>query len=302
MDPILGEDRPFTVWGFLSTIQDTQQVRIFTIEEQLGVDRPNPIDATVMTTDLNTGEQQMWTPRQVTFSDSTTGHVFWAAFRPEHEHTYRLEVRRSDGEVTRAEVFVPAPVEVQVPEAAANQTKVSIRIQGQTLTLLSIRAVYSTFSLPPLNPWPPGSAAPISYQVPVAVSYDGEQKTLVDGWLVEVDLREDIKEVVETYVGNCLPIDNIGLTEISLEFIVANEEWNPPGGVFDPEVLIEPGTLSNVENGFGFFGAGYVAKGSWRPSESIIRSVGFSLEPPCSFMPLNIPECQLPPDPCFDMP
>ena len=50
----------------------------------------------------------------------------------------------------------------------------------------------------------------------------------------------------------------------------ANAEWDPPGGVFDADVLVQPGTLSNVENGFGFVGAGYRLSSTWIPLDTII--------------------------------
>ena len=39
-----------------------------------------------------------------------------------------------------------------------------------------------------------------------------------------------------------------------LQVSVLDANWDPPQGVFDPEILAQPGVLSNVKNGFGTWG------------------------------------------------
>ena len=68
---------------------------------------------------------------------------------------------------------------------------------------------------------------------------------------------------------------DLRLLEIELIVLVTNAEWVPPTGVYDAELLVEPGTFSNVENGFGFVGAGYPASFRWEPSESALLAAGF---------------------------
>ena len=57
---------------------------------------------------------------------------------------------------------------------------------------------------------------------------------------------------------------------ITVKLIVANREWRPPGGVFDPDILVEPGTMSNVDGGFGFVGAGFRLRESWMPTDTLL--------------------------------
>ena len=49
--------------------------------------------------------------------------------------------------------------------------------------------------------------------------------------------------------------ESISLAGLGLRITLLDEAFVPPGGVFDPDVLSQPGTLSNVENGFGFVGS-----------------------------------------------
>jgi hypothetical protein len=64
---------------------------------------------------------------------------------------------------------------------------------------------------------------------------------------------------------------------MTLSAEVASEDWRPPGGVFDPEVLIEPGTFSNVDRGFGFVGGAYRTGATWTPEAAALARAGFQV-------------------------
>ena len=49
--------------------------------------------------------------------------------------------------------------------------------------------------------------------------------------------------------------DTYSLTAMGIQIRILDKNWDPPGGVFDPEILAQPGAMSNVENGYGFFGS-----------------------------------------------
>ena len=70
-----------------------------------------------------------------------------------------------------------------------------------------------------------------------------------------------------------------GLDLVEVEFapFVANDEWAIPPGGLDEEAIVEPGTFSNVEGGFGFVGGGYEAPVRWIPSASAQFQAGFSV-------------------------
>ena len=299
IDAVIGEDRPFTIWGYLDAHADTQRVRVFSIEERLGVDRAGPIDAMVTSTNLTTGESHTWIDREITYSDSSVGHVFEAAFRARYEERYRLSVRRSDGAESSAEVTIPPPVKVELTDER-NRVIVPIQIHGKPPNLVDATIIYDAITLPPANPWPPGSATPPAIRLPVEVSYSGKEEPTDNGWRYEINLRDDFAIVQEQFELSCLSRDLIALRRIYFQFLAADEQWAPPNDSFDPNLLIEPGTFSNVENGYGFFGGGYTVSISWRPSEIILSNIGYSTMGPCPLRPVNIPICQLPPEPCLD--
>lgn len=298
IDPIIGEDRPFTLWGYFDANADTQRVRVFSIEQRLGTDRSGPIDAVVISKDLATGETHSWTDTEVAFNDSVTGHVFWSAFKPEYERAYRLEVRRSDGATSSVEVTIPPHIDVELVDPT-ERVKIPVFIHGKPPNLVGVQVVYDAITLPPANPWPPGSTSPPGIRLPVSVPYTDKVEPTADGWKLELNLRQDFGVVQKEFDANCLRSDLVTLRRIDFRFLAADADWSPPRGSFDPNLLIEPGAFSNVENGFGFYGGGYVSSTRWISKENVLRSIGYVTSGPCPLMPQNIPICQLPPEPCL---
>ncbi len=299
IDPIIGEDRPFTIWGYLNAHANIQRVRVFSIEERLGVDRSGPIDAVVSSKNLTTGKEIEWTHREIIYSDSSAGHVFESEFRAEYENRYRLSVRRSDGAESSAEVTIPPRVEVELTDER-NRVIVPVHIQGKPPNLVDVTVTYDAITLPPANPWPPGSTTPPAVRLPVEISYSGKEEPIQDGWRYEINLRDDFAMVQEQFEVNCLSPDHIALRRIYFRFLAADEQWAPPNDSFDPNLLIEPGTFSNVDNGYGFFGGGYTVTTAWIPTNVILRNIGYRTAGPCPLSAQNIPECQLPPEPCLE--
>ena len=297
--PFVGEERPFTLWGYMDAGADTQKVRVFSIEARPGLDRAGPIDAVVTSTDLDTDEQRRWHDSEVVFEDGSVGHVFWSAFRAEHGHRYRLEVARSDGAVSRVEVTVPGPVEVEIDTETA-RTAIPVQILGTPPRLVKVEVEYNTWTVPAANPWPPGTPSGLSYNFPVAFSYTDRLDSIAGGWETEINMVTDFPGIQDAFERNCLANLLITIRRIEFRLLVATEDWDPPGGTFDPEVLAEPGTFSNVENGFGFFGGGFSVIERWVPPPNALRAAGFTFEAPCAFGAQDIPECQPHIEPCFE--
>lgn len=294
VDPFVEEGRPFTVWGYLDAAADTQLVRVFTLQQSIGLNRAGPLDATVTTTDLTTGERRVWTDSVIVFSPTNTGHVYWSDFRAQHGHRYRLEVTRSDGATSSTEVLVPPRVTIDFPADPTN-LKIPVRIEGAAPNLIGLGVKYIGVPAYPVNPYPPGTPRPPAFAYPVTVSYDGKAEVTEDGWSVVIDMQEDFATVQDEFLRNCLP-SRVVLQRMEFLVLSANEEWSPPGGVFDPNVLVDPGTLTNVDNGFGFFGAGQSIRVTWVPRLDLMEEAGFVLSAPCGFGPA--PGCEVNP-PCF---
>ncbi len=303
VDPLIGEPRPFTVWGLLDASADTQRVRIFSIEGESGVDRPGNLDAVVTSTDLETGETLTWRPYRVTYESGVTGHVFEAAFRPVHERRYRLDVTRSDGAVSSATVKVPPEVEFTI-ERTDTSPKVFVYVHGEGFNLLGVEMRYEATNVPPGNVWPTDLKRHPAVFYPVEVSYQGTEEKTRDGVRYDINMVDDFAVVEEEYKNKCLVTEgnpDIALRRVEFHFVAANEAWDPPGGVFDPEVLVEPGALSNIDNGYGFLGAGMVVAERWIPPKGLRDFIGFSSEAGCSLVPsATNPACTSPPIPCLD--
>ncbi len=63
---------------------------------------------------------------------------------------------------------------------------------------------------------------------------------------------------------------------MELEVTIGNADWDPPGGDFsDERVLVHPGTLSNVENGYGLVVGGYNEETVLYPSFRAVADTPF---------------------------
>ncbi len=306
VDPFIGTDLPYTIWGFLNAASDTQYVRVFSISDEL-VPARGPIDAQVFSTDLTTGQRQQWSYEQVQFDSLVQGHIFWSPFRAEHERRYQLEVIRSDGARSSATVTVPSPVAVEVDVDIDQRTVIPVRIVGDVPNLVGTRVTYNAVNVPPTKAWPVGTPIAEPVQLPVTVIYDNVVTRESDAWELEVDLVRDFIAVEAIYRRNCLittvfgSAPDIWLRDIEFTALAADSTWAPPGGVFDPNLLSVPGTFTNVENGYGFFGAGLGIRYSWTPTTDAKRAAGYDFEAQCNYLfAVESPECMKPPIPCVD--
>lgn len=231
--------RPFTIYGVLNPTDDVQALRVATFRPEIDADFEREIDATVSSTDLNTGETTAWRDSLVDFGDGRFGHVFSAAFQPVYGRTYRVEVLRSDGQLSSADVTVPPFV------------------KGIALT-------ENGSIIESLWPGPPELNAPqITYIVEdvtctireVTVPANLPAEPFEFGWRVRTDLVGNTDAIAAAFA----PPGALVLRGVRIGAQVASAGWYPPNGVFDPEVLVDPNAFTNVQNGFGFVGAGYVA-------------------------------------------
>lgn len=231
--------RPFTLYAVLDPTADRQALRVATFRESIEDSEGEAIDAVVTSTDLNTGETVSWADSLIDFGGGRVGHVFQADFRPVHGHTYRIEANRSDGAVSSAEVTIPPLVE-PLPLLAE---------VGGTVVLNSLWPGAPELNEPTVT-YVVQDAACVTRFVTIPTSRPAEPFEF--GWRVQTDLLEDANRVFAE-VG----LVNLGLIEVRLNAVVSDPGWYPPGGVFDPEVLIDPNAFTNVRNGFGFVGSGY---------------------------------------------
>lgn len=251
----LATERPFTVYGFVDPTADTQYVRVFPISPtNLSRAVPEPLDAEVIFRDLATGVTVSGRDSVVQFFSGRYGHVYWAPFSPAYSGLYGVEIRRSDGATSEAVTRVPGELAY-----ARGQPFTTFRLEdqgfvpflpmdltGQDMRLLRVTARYEVELLN------------VGRQI-IEIPYLQKATSTADGWAVAVDLKSDFNTIFEALRDLRERFGQELVDFIRLDFIpeVANADWVPPGGVFDSDLLVEPGAFDNVENGFGFFGSAY---------------------------------------------
>ncbi len=287
--PFLGADEPYTVYGFLNPKADRQVIRVIPLAGSIPTIGVGADEATVRTTHLGTGEQRVWKDSVVTFSDESTGIVFFSDFTPEHEASYALEVIRADGASSRVEVTVPRDISIR-RLSEPDDLAPSFFLDGELPNLVQAGVKYETYAL---QPQVPIAINPVLF--PVNVSYLDEGDQFPEGWEYVINYARDYVDIQEAFENSCFSKRFISVLNIRFEFFVGNDEWVPPGGVFDPELLINPNLFSNVDNGFGYFGAGYPVSFDVFPPSSVVQRAGFTFTPPCrpfDRLPADHPDCQ----------
>jgi hypothetical protein len=278
-----GVEEPYSMYGILNPRLTTQTIMVSPIEPLL-FDFPDSIDAKVASIDLASGEKHVWQDSVTVNETGRLDHVFRSSFRPAFGSRHRVEVTRSDGATSSVEVDIP--VEVTVEQEDTGTRKLIVYVRGDAFRLIRVDVVYYVRHYANTCDTPEGS---------YAFSYTGREKKRPDGWRVEIDLGIHY-DLLESYyhidfpevnhykcIGACENPAALALMNVKLSITVGNEAWNPPGGEFDPNVLAQPGTMNNVENGYGFVSGGYNQDRSLYPSSQALEDTWFEdfmLRPP----------------------
>ncbi len=267
--PVSGTEQPFSLFGVLSPQLDTQKVLVFPIEPTLRILPDEPLDAAFTSEALAGGAAVVWRDSILRPDSGGVVHMFWAPFQAEYDRAYRIRVADAAGTASTVDVAVPPTSEIEVETPAnASTTVVPILIRGDVPNLLKVEMVYG-FDYEQIG---------LGEKVrSLSLPYDEQASRVDDGWLIRVNLSRDYRTILD-FIRSQRPIElarGISLEGIQLRFIAANAEWSPPEGVFDPDVLVQPGTMSNVMNGFGFVGAGYRTSFNWLPPDDNSRAAGF---------------------------
>ncbi len=271
---VLNADYPYTMYGVLNPLADTQFVRVFTVEGTLEPADVGPLDIEFHSRDLTTGEERVWSDSSIAISDGSVGHVYYSPFRVEWEHAYRLTIIGPTGEETYAEVEVPLRTNLIIdPPDTTNRVLLPAHIEGIPPNIfkseVEVQVKYVIGTDPAGNPF----FQNLRWPIPVD---DGLRRT-ADGWNLVVNLDDAYAEVSGEVMRDSRYQARSGITLqlISFSTVIGNEEWAPPGGVFDPNVLIQPGAFENVTNGFGLIAAGYKLQRSWTLPFEVVRKSNF---------------------------
>lgn len=275
VDPVLGTEKAFSMYGVLRPRADSQWLRVYPVEDRLTPTAPESLAATVTSTETERGRTRTWTDSLIREDDGRYAHVFWTPTRVDYGRTYQLTVTGDDGRTTRTEVTVPrnAALALREPQAESNPVLVPVGVTHAVPRLINLEVEYYVQFDFQENIG--GTDEPA---VRLSVSYDGTQRRVEEGWVVPIDLSADYLRLRERLLNADLwnPAFGLVMRNMTLRLEVANEAWNPPGGEFDPNVLVEPGAMSNVEGGFGFVGAGYRLRKQWTPAVEVLERAGWT--------------------------
>ncbi|GAB5536010.1 MAG: hypothetical protein Rubg2KO_22590 [Rubricoccaceae bacterium] len=243
-------EETYTLWGAFNPSSDQQFVRVVPITDTISLGSRDPLGVEVRSVDLLTGAETSWRDSVVTYPGGATGHVFTSSLRPSFESRHVFRVIPTDG---RDEVSALVPIPPLVEPIL------------QTVNLTAAEATYPIFwpGAPQVNNptltyhFEDGFCNRDSLQVP----FPGTSDPAEFGWQMRLELDEDT-EPNEFRIS--FPTALIRLT---VRGEVASEGWRLPlAAADDPELLIQPEVLTNVENGFGFVGAAYTVETSWVPT------------------------------------
>jgi len=258
IDPFQNEEEYFTVYGYLDMLESEHTLRVVPLtrfaENILAEsESQGEIDAEVYTTDLVSGARIKWTHKLSELDDGTLGHTYVARFSVRANRTYRLEVIRSDGKMTTAETHVPV---IHTPTLFERGPIVFENDSTLVYRDIKIPQIASPWDIQAIYLWGSG---PINRRVYVPYDRTGD-RTADGGWQMRINISDDQTTVLDNVAWSVerdqiAATDPFGVSAMGLQIRILDENWDPPNGLFDPEVLAQPGTMSNVENGNGFFGS-----------------------------------------------
>lgn len=270
IDPFDNEERYFTVYGYLDMLETRHTLRVVPVTRfaeniETTDGGRSALDARVFTTDLVSGVRTEWDHRYAQLNDGTWGHVFEGRFLVQPGRTYRLEVVRSDGKTTTAETTVPLFNSSSLFEKGPVVFEQDSTRAWQDVTIPEIS---SPWDVTLIYMW---SAYPINRRLFIPYGRPGSRMT-DGGWQMRINLSEDqdvVREHVRESFEQGIPPDatTYSLTAMGVQIRVLDANWDPPGGVFDPEILAQPGAMSNVRNGYGFFGSVGIYTEEWNIAE-----------------------------------
>lgn len=275
VSPILESDQQVTLFGALDMARDTQFVRVIPIRPTLAPSADVP-EIAVRSIDLTNGREHPWRDSLVYYADGSPGFIYYSPLRIRAGHTYRLEIQPDDSEqVTSAETTVPEqPAITILPEViefliTATRSRLvvtqSLQMEGLSMAPFASEIWYRFFQV-----------SDFTFR-DIRVPYAPVQRQLeASGWQYDIDLLRDRDSLAKQ-------IDltsSVALAGLGMTVTVLDDEFVQPSGVFDPEVLAQPGTRSNVTNGFGFLGSVGRFSVEWLLADSTIRVLGYNLMEP----------------------
>ena len=249
--PIIDSDRQFTLWGTLDMNEDIQFLRLIPIREVLDVRLGVLPPVEVRSIDLDTGETIVWSDSTVSFGNGNPAFLYYANLKVVPTHTYRLEIESPDLPlITAAETTIPP-----LPFAEIFEENVTSRTAPSGAVIVATQLVkWHNIGQEPhqIEQWYRFLEFGAFGFQDLLLSYT-PPNSYQDG-LAELNMSLDLKRQRDS-VDKKLNLAQVRLVGLGQTITVLDEAFVAPGGEFDAELQAQPGTLSNVEHGFGFVGS-----------------------------------------------
>ncbi len=247
----------FTLWGTLDPTTTRQALRVVPILPQIDAETSAPLDATVTTTDLTTGEVFRWRDSTVTFPSGRVGHVFQANQSIGFGHGQLVTVTRSDGATTTAYVRMPLDVPPVLETPTSFPAIVSYPVLWPGAPRVEVVSVH--YELRDRI-----TCAYFNYDVPRndgSVTVDATGYGWRTSWSLDRARRFSFANLPRSIFAN-LPT-SVHVLKVTLAVEVTTLDARPPGGVYDPFLYFDPSLFTNVAHGFGLVTGAYVRTAGW---------------------------------------
>lgn len=265
IDPFNNDGKYYTIYGYLDQSKNfqnnTQTIRVIPVTRRPeNITAPNDpqadLDGRAFLTDLLTEQTQELPHTLQEFEPGKWGHVFRFPLFVAPNRGYRLEILRSDGIMTIAETKVPAVSSIRMEQGSIQQTADLDAVQDLLLTgvnaLWEIDMIYFTGG--------PGCFS----SSPNLVPYGRVGSATDEGWSFQLNLTKDKETLAERFQTS-----NLFFCGLGIRAQIMDDQWVFPEGEIDPELQALPEGLSNVENGFGFFGSIGLYQHEWDLSSEL---------------------------------
>ncbi len=272
-----GVDEPFSMYGVFNPRLPMQTVLVGPVEDLLFPETREALDAVVTSTDLGSGKVYVWQDSVVANATGQLDHIYWADFTPGYGSRHRMEVVRSDG--AKSVVNIEIPGEVRINYYDSNTRDIMVTAKGMSdFLLVRIDVIYSVRFYDKFKSNTPCSTPLKNY----TFSYNNKEIEIENGWELDINLSLPY-ETMRSYYHDDTGIefwnpdtDGLALFGIWLDITVGSADWDPPGGdPSDERVLVHPGTLSNVDNGYGLVAGGYNEETVLYPSFRAVADTPF---------------------------
>ncbi len=272
-----GVDEPFSLYGVFNPRLPMQTVLVGPVEDLLFPESGDALNAVVTSTDLGSGATYEWRDSVVVNATEQLDHIYWADFTPGYGSRHRMEVTRSDG--AKSFVHVEVPREVRIEDDDTGTRDLTVTVTGASdFALVRFDVTYSVRYYNEFIPDTPCST-PLKHYT---FSYRNNRIAIENGWQIDIDLNI-LYETVRSYYHDDTGFlfrnpnkDGVALFGMQVAITVGSADWDPPGGdPSDERVLIQPGTLSNVENGYGLVVGGYNEEAKIYPSQRAVADTPF---------------------------